>query len=141
MKLPWQKERQPLRSAYSDYEPLISDRRMQAIAAILTEQYRKHGLPDGSDFVTFIQPKQVVDRGDGIHAPIPEVGVFAVISDNPRAANHRLMTQASVWLKDWLATDAARLHFVSGPDDPALPIFKAAMRSHLDHLKNLRAMI
>ena len=112
---------------------------MQAIASILTEQFRPKGLPDGSDFVTFVQPSQMVDRG-GITTPIPEVGVFAVISDNPRAASHRLMTQGSVWLTDWQAQDAASLSFTIGPNDPALPIFKAVMRSHLERLSNLKDM-
>lgn len=140
MKLPWQKEpQQPLRSGYADYEPLISDRRMQAIASLLVEQFRARGLPDDSDFVTFVQPAQMVER-EGLLTPIPEVGVFAVISDNPRSKGHRLMTQGSVWLTDWQAQDAASLSFTIGPNDPALPIFKAVMRSHLERLANLKAM-
>lgn len=140
MKLPWQKEQEPLRSGYSSYEPLISDRRVQALAGMLVEQYRPLGLPDGSDFVTFIQPAREIER-KGVWVPIPEAGVFAVISDNPRHPGHRVMTQATVWLHDWRATDAARLHFVSGPQDPALPIFKAVMRPHLATIRNLKELI
>jgi hypothetical protein len=112
---------------------------MQAIANLLIERFRAAGLPDDTDYVTFVQPAQMVNR-NGIVTPIPEVGVFAVISDNPRAPGHRLMTQGSVWLDDWLATDAASLSFTVGPNDPALPLFKAVTRSHLERLANLKAM-
>lgn len=137
MKLPWQREA-PLKAAYADYDTVISDRRVEAIADILSKQFK--ALPDDTDLVTFIQPPTVVDR-NGVGVPIPEVACFAVISDNPRHKGHRVMTQGSVWLRDWRATDAARLHFVSGPDDPALPIFKLLVRDHLPKLQNLRDML
>lgn len=140
MKLPWLADKQPVRPGYADFEPLISDRRVHAIASIITDLARGRGLTDDTDFVTFIQPATTVQR-NGLLTPIPEVGVFAVISDDPRHPGLRVMTQASVWLKDWRATDAARLHFVSGNEDPALPIFKQITRDHLEKLKNLREMI
>ena len=140
MKLPWQKpERDVVRPSYADYETLVSDRRVTAIADLVIDEFRAHGLDEESDFVTFIQPPQVVKR-QGVDVPIPEVGVFAVISDNPRAPGHQVMTQASVWLHDWLATDAARLHFVSGPQDPAYPIFREVAKTHLRTIRNLREM-
>lgn len=126
--------------SYADYEPLLSDRRIQALGSLVMDKARPLGLPDDTDFVTFIQPRTVIDR-DGIATPIPEVGVFAVISDNPRHKGKRVMTQAAVWLQDWRAVDAARLHFVAGPEDPALPVFKTVVRRHLETLKNLKDMI
>lgn len=140
MRLPWQKpERAPVRPGYASYETLISDRRVTAIADLVIDEFREHGLGDNAEFVTFIQPPQIVQR-TGVDVPIPEVAVFAVISDNPRAPGHQVMTQASVWLTDWRATDAARLHFVSGPQDPAFPIFRETAKAHLRTIRNLREM-
>lgn len=126
-------------TGYADFEPLISDRRVTEIAEIIMRAALQLDLPDDTDFVTFIQPATTVER-NGVLTPIPEVGVFAVISDNPRHPKSRLMTQAAVWLQDWQAQDAARLHFVSGKQDPALPIFKRITRDHLTKLQNLREM-
>ena len=137
MRLPFQKPSK--RPVYADYEPLISDMRMRAIAGPLIEKFREHGLPDDTDFVTFIQPPTTIER-EGVAIPIPEVAVFAVISNNPRSPKHRVMTQSSVWLADWRATSAAKLHFVSGSADPAYPIFRETVKTHLRVLRNLKEM-
>lgn len=125
---------------YADFETLLSDRRVQELGGKVVEEYRPKGLTDDVDFVTFIQPPQIVDR-NGIKVPISEVAVFAVITDNPRHPGHRLMTTASVWLQDWRATDTARLHFVSGSQDPALPIFRRIAREHVEKIQSLKEMI
>jgi hypothetical protein len=128
-----------VKSGYTDFEPLISDRRMQEIGHKIVDEFRPKGLSDDVDFVTFIQPATTIER-NGIQVPIPEVAVFAVITDNPKSAGRRVMTQAAAWLADWLARDAARLHFVSGGQDPAFPVFRRIVREHVEKIQSLREM-
>lgn len=127
-------------SGYADFEPLLSDGRVNGIASRLFDEYRPKGLPDDVDFLTFIQPPTIVDR-NGVKLPIPSVACFAIITDNPRDPDHRIMTQASVWLQDWRAKDALRRHYVAGPEDPAFPIFKRLVIEQLQKLQSLKELI
>jgi hypothetical protein len=141
LRLPWQKpEREEIKPGYADYETLLTDPRVERIASRVFDEFRAQGLPDDTDFVTFVQPPQVIDRG-GVAVPIPEVAVFAVISDNPRHKGHRVMTQGSVWLRDWMARERELRHYASDQPDPALSIFRLLVRDHLPKLQNLREMI
>lgn len=125
---------------FDDYEELLSDARVQRVASRVVDKYRPLGLPDDADFATYIQPPQVIDR-NGVKVPIPEVAVFAVLVDNPRAKGKRIMKTASVWLQDWRAMDSFGSHYVSNGIDPALPIFGRLARECVQNLQDLKELI
>lgn len=127
-----------------DFEPLLDDDRVDRIAGLVRLSFPT--LPVDTQFFTFVVPPQKVER-DGEEVEIPAQAVFAVQSAHPRRTfdafyrDKELMSNTACWLPIWEREERQRMHFVSGPDDPAFGPFSIAARNHLRAIKNLKELI
>jgi len=146
--------------ATSDWEPLLHDDRVGKIAELLFVAFP---TLRGSEVFTFVVPEQMVrrDRPGIPHEPgchgisdcdcgpyrIPEQAVFAIRSDNPRAAwdpiyrGKQFMSTSGMWRETWDREEKANKHFVSARTDPAWAPFYIAARSHADKMRGYRELI
>lgn len=120
---------------FADLEPLIPDARLER----LEEKFRRaFVLPEGTVFVTYIEPKTTIPTEAG-PTELPERATFAVISPNPRHPTHSVMTKGATWLSTWRHEDSLRRTF-AGVRDLADEIYRPIIRRHLETIKNLREM-
>lgn len=123
--------------SFSDLEPLIDDARLERLEAKLR---RAFVLPESTLFVTFVQPRGIVRLEDGQETTGP-LGVFAVMSPNPRAKKgERVMTRGDIPLATWDREEKMRGHF-AGVRDLADEVYRPIVRRHLETMKNLAEMI
>ena len=155
--------------ATSDWEPLLHDDRVGRITELLFVAFP---TLRGSEVFTFVVPSQMVSRDrPGIpHEPgcpyphsdhwdnyypdcdcgpyrIPEQAVFAIRSDNPRAAwdpiyrGKQFMSTSGMWRETWDREEKERKHFVSAREDPAWAPFFIAAKSHADKMRGYKELI
>lgn len=129
-------------SALADYEVLVDDDRILKAADELRREFGP-AIEDTS-FVSFVQPARTVSRKTdlGIEIPVhvPEMAVFAAVTPNPRRPGQKILTSATVALRDWEASEWDRQHYV-GKADPVPAFLRLALKEHLPTIQNLRDMI
>lgn len=123
--------------SFANFEPLLPDQRVLSIEDEFKSLYPQ--TPDGTVFLSYIQPGMEVKTESGASRPIPDVAVFAVLSPHPRQKQHLLLTKAAIWLKDWRDDDKAYQHLVGVPD-PARKFFRLVLGEHLKQIDNLKQL-
>jgi hypothetical protein len=124
-------------TATPDLEPLLPDARVWRLRAQVGQEMR---LDDDVDFATAIEEGGMVARG-GILVPKPTMVLFIISSPNPHP-RHRGRPITSVTrnsLNAWKQMEDARWRF-NAAGDPALKIFRALARGHMETVKNFREL-
>lgn len=129
-----------------NYEPLLSDERVEVLVHKLQSAYGYGKLKD-TQFVTFIQPAMRATADvNGVKVPtwVSEMAVFGCLSPNPRRyvgiGPQQILTHATVALADFREADAEASHYVAAPD-PAMGIFRTVVVEHLRQLDDLKSLI
>lgn len=123
---------------FSDYEPVVSDHRLAGVVGRLRGVFAE--LAEDTEFVTFIQPRrQVKNPNTGLYQPIPDMAVFAVVSDSPKHPGIKIMNTGTANLHDYRDADIEYGHY-AGAEDPLFNIYKQVVNVHLGQIKSLREM-
>lgn len=123
----------------ADFEELLPNSRVERLEGQLRKEMK---LPDEVEFATYEQPPQWYDdEATGLRRLQPAQAFFIVVSPNPhpRHQGKAIKSFAFTPIKDWRSAEAEAGHY-AGVGDPALPIFKALCREHLEQRKNWTEM-
>ena len=126
-----------------DFEPLLTDSRVDKIAGLLRIAYPQ--LPPETEIFSFIVPPQKVVKDDR-EVEIPAQAVFALKSPHPRRTfdpfykDKELLSNTATWLRVWEAEEKQRLHYVSAREDPAFGPFSIAARNHLRAIRDFKEL-
>ena len=122
----------------AQFDELLSDRRVRKIRDEILELYPDLG--GEMQIATYVQPKHLVDREDGISIMNPEQAVFLMTSPNPhpRHVGDIVKTNAFTSLANWRESEYDLRH--SSDTDLALRFFKAIAREHRAVLQNWREL-
>ncbi len=122
---------------FADCEPLLPDSKVEKIQEKLKREFPAIG---DAVFVSYIQPRQPLNsKNGGGPTDVPEVAVFAILSQNPKAPQFHIMTKAAVYLSEWRDVQKTYGHFVAKAD-PAYRIFHRTCAEHAKTMQNLRSM-
>ena len=122
---------------FKELEPVLHDNRVDKIASKIKLEFP---VLWEAQFVTYLQPEQVLEQKDNNKpVTIPPVVVMAILSPNPKAPGYMIMTKAAVYLDDWIDTDKKQKHYV-GVEDPAYKIFRRTAKEHAKTMRNLQEM-
>lgn len=123
----------------AQFEELLSNSRLRRIRDEILELWPDLG--DEMQIATYVQPKQMIERDDGIVViPYPEQAVFLMVSPNPhkRHVGDIVKTNAFTDLKNWRASEFDVRH--STDSDLALGFFKEIAREHRSVLQDWREL-
>ena len=122
----------------AQFDELLPDRRVRKIRDALLELYPDLG--DEMQIATYVQPKQMIERENGMSIPYPEQAVFLMVSPNPhpRHVGEIVKTNAFTDLKNWREEEFNTRH--SSDVDLALGFFKMIAREHRAVLQNWREL-
>lgn len=119
-----------------DYEPLISDTRLERIEGELRREFP--ALSDQARFVTFIQPPAFAPTEGGVEVPIPEVAVLAILEPNPRHEGYLEITPVNCWYETWREREKDNRHSSDINSDTAYRLYRTlGVPAHLERIKNL----
>lgn len=124
-----------------DLEPVLTDWEVSVIEGRLRERWMGT-VPTETRFITFIQEPKVIER-NGRPYNLDAVAVFACMSPHPLyKKGPQIMTYGGTMLEDFFDARAEQDHFVKGEaSDPALVLFGAVLKNHMQTLSNIKELI
>jgi hypothetical protein len=109
----------------ADIEPFLPDSEVERIHDLVSREYPS--LRDAV-FVTAVDPTHTMFN-------------LMILTPHPKHPTYNLMTDLKGRVADWDAEKKSRLHFVGARADPALVMFRAAAREHVEKVDTARNII